>query len=119
MQETPAYSITPPVQAGKDIGNNRVKGTDSATNSTDGNSEISNVGIDGGTEPAAVSTGVMAQLGRVITGCSELLRLRGAIGELEARALSVMSRRGSPVLLAAVEAYGVNQDLEVGIWCVS
>lgn len=56
---------------------------------------------------------VVAQLCRVIAGCSQLLVLRGVIGEREERALSVMSTRGSPVLLAAVEAYGANQDLEV------
>lgn len=89
--------------------------TDSATNYTDGNSEISNVGVDSGSESSVTSRELMAQLGRVIAGCSKLLRLRGVIGELEARALNVMSRRGSPVLLAAVEAYGVHQDLEVGV----
>lgn len=56
---------------------------------------------------------VVAQLRRVIAGCSQLLVLRGVIGEREERALSVISSRGSPVLLAAVEAYGTNQDLEV------
>lgn len=56
---------------------------------------------------------VVAQLCRVIAGCSKLLVLKGIIGEREERALSAMSNRGSPVLLAAVEAYGANQDLEV------
>ncbi|CAM9512453.1 unnamed protein product [Ectocarpus sp. 12 AP-2014] len=55
---------------------------------------------------------VVGQLCRVVAGCSQLLRLRGVIGEREERALKTMSNRGSPVLLAAVEAYGANQDLE-------
>ena len=67
---------------------------------------------DGRAETAAFNI-VIAQLCRVIAGCSQLLRLRGSIGEREERALSTMSGRGSPVLLAAVEAYGLNQDLEV------
>ncbi len=60
---------------------------------------------------------VVAQLCRVVAGCSQLMVLRGVIGEQEERALSVMSSRGSPVLLAAVEAYGANQDLEVRARC--
>ncbi|CAN0046409.1 unnamed protein product [Ectocarpus fasciculatus] len=55
---------------------------------------------------------VVGQLCRVVAGCSQLLRLRGVIGEREERTLKIMSNRGSPVLLAAVEAYGTNQDLE-------
>ncbi|CBJ25612.1 hypothetical protein Esi_0003_0321 [Ectocarpus siliculosus] len=55
---------------------------------------------------------VVGQLCRVVAGCSQLLRLRGVIGEREERTLKTMSNRGSPVLLAAVEAYGANQDLE-------
>ena len=74
-------------------------------------------GDDGRAETAAFNI-VIAQLCRVVAGCSQLLRLRGSIGEREERALSAMSGRGSPVLLAAVEAYGLNQDLEVRIgWC--
>lgn len=65
------------------------------------------------------STFVIRQLSRVIVGCAHLLRLRGAIGEAEEHALRVMSERGSPALLAAVEAYGANQDLEVRkAWCL-
>ena len=60
---------------------------------------------------------VVPQLCRVIAGCSQLLVLKGIIGEREEQALRAMSNRGSPVLLAAVEAYGVNQDLEVRRWC--
>lgn len=62
---------------------------------------------------------VVEQLCRVVAGCSQLLRLRGVVGEREERALSVMSARGSPVLLAAVEAYGTNQDLEVQCVCLN
>ena len=69
---------------------------------------------DGRAETAAFNI-VIAQLCRVVAGCSQLLRLRGSIGEREERALSAMSGRGSPVLLAAVETYGLNQDLEVRI----
>lgn len=57
--------------------------------------------------------GVIEQLSRVMAGCANLLRLRGTVGEGEQHALRVMSERGSPALLAAVEAYGANQDLEV------
>lgn len=63
-------------------------------------------------EAAALKT-VVGQLCRVISGCTQLLRLRDVIGEREERALSAMSERGSPVLLAAVEAYGADQNLEV------
>lgn len=63
--------------------------------------------------PTLPSFAVIEQLCRVIAGCAHLLRLRGAIGESEEEALGVMSRRGSPALLAAVDAYGTKQDLEV------
>ncbi|CAM9969974.1 unnamed protein product, partial [Scytosiphon promiscuus] len=72
-------------------------------------------GASGSENPRAATPAfemVVAQLCRVISGCTQLLRLRGVIGEREERALDVMSNRGSPVLLAAVEAYGANQDLE-------
>lgn len=68
--------------------------------------------VGGEVEAAAFKT-VVAQLCRVISGCTQLLRLRDVIGEREERALSAMSERGSPVLLAAVEAYGADQNLEV------
>lgn len=71
------------------------------------------VGAGAGDSEAATFKIVVAQLCRVIAGCSQLLRLRGSIGEREERALNAISARGSPVLLAAVEAYGANQDLEV------
>lgn len=64
-------------------------------------------------QEAVISTTVIEQLSRVVAGCAHLLRLRGAVGEREEQALRVLSNRGSPVLLAAVEAYGANQDLEV------
>ena len=68
--------------------------------------------VDGQAKTPAFEA-VVAQLCRVIAGCSQLLLLKGIIGEREEKALSNMSNRGSPVLLAAVEAYGSNQDLEV------
>lgn len=76
----------------------------------------SSSGVDGQAGNPAFDM-VVAQLCRVVAGCSQLLVLRGVIGEQEERALSVMSSRGSPVLLAAVEAYGANQDLEVRARC--
>lgn len=72
----------------------------------------SNVDVDGQARPPAFEK-VVAQLCRVVAGCSQLLVLKEVIGEREERALRAMSNRGSPVLLAAVEAYGANQDLEV------
>lgn len=83
-----------------------------------GRDEDSNPRSDGGMNDVypplpTASLAVIEQLCRVIAGCAHLLRLRGAIGEAEEEALGVMSRRGSPVLLAAVDAYGTKQDLEV------
>lgn len=71
------------------------------------------IGSDGENHGAGSFDVVVAQLCRVISGCSQLLRLRDVIGEEEEEALNIMSRRGSPVLLTAVETYGANQDLEV------
>lgn len=59
-----------------------------------------------------------SQLSRVIAGCAQLLRLRGRLGQEEEQALKTMSARGSDVLLAAVEAYGASQDLEV-CWVIN
>ncbi|CAM9553514.1 unnamed protein product, partial [Ascophyllum nodosum] len=82
-----------------------------ATNDTNGNNGAYGGGGDGGTDPST-SQNVREQLGRVIAGCSKLLQMRGAIGEMQARALSVMASRASPALLAALEAYQANQDIE-------
>lgn len=69
----------------------------------------------GGAGPQPVDTAlVIEQLSRVIAGCAHLLELRGTVGKDEQEALRVMSERASPVLLAAVEVFGSNQDLEAG-----
>lgn len=113
-QATSGVSVRAPLD--RDGGSVKVrKGRGQASNGSHRNGDGD---LNGGTEDVAHITqvaplGVIEQLCRVISGCSHLLQLRGVIGEAEERVLSTMSRCGSPVLLAAVEAYGVNEDLEV------